>query len=63
MSIHILIKLSSIVVMIPGPMVERKQARTEIPLIQAKMIKVALGRISSPRSEALAIRAQACPMG
>ena len=55
--------LSRMMVIIPGPTVERKQARTEMPLIQAKMISVAFGGISSPSREAFAIRAQACPIG
>ena len=62
-SIQTLMRLSRIIVMIPGPTVERKQASTEMPLIQAKMISVALGGMSSPSSEALAISAQACPIG
>ena len=60
---HMFTRQMRMVVTIPGTTVERKQASTDCPLIQAKMIRVALGGIRSPRREAFAISAAACPRG
>ena len=62
-SIQTLRALRSTIVTIPGPTVERKHARTEMPLIQANIMRVAFGGIRSPSSDAFAISAQACPIG